>query len=294
MALSCGENGIELYLHPERGDASVFVDDADSYLAALNFALTNPAVKSIVVDGINLAFADWMSSWEDELKVEELKGPHWRKVKGPWREVHRRVMNSPKNFGCSAWPKGVKYVQETQEAKMPGAEPKKNLVILEQDAPHVEAMIPFAVDMCLKTEIELNKKFAPTAIHRITYMGGRRPASIPASELHTGKFWRFDSSKVDEISPFDKVLKPIIEKWQDGAIEYVGLNPKEGEREVTAAKVAYEDQVVGAVLAGFKEATTMDGLVKVWNESEAARLELPPNKRDIINAAKNARKGELA
>jgi len=296
FALACGENGIELYLKPELGDVSVFIDSADSYTEALEYALASNKFNSIVIDGANLAFEDWMASWEDKLKVEEIKGQHWRKVKGPWKALHRKAMLSKKNIAFSAWPRGAKYLQEETSASMPGAEPKMNLRIVEQDTAHVEKMIPFAVDMILKTEIELDKKFAPTSIHRITYMGGRRPASIPANELHAGKFWRFDSSKPTEASPFDKVLSPIIEKWSEGAVEYIGLDAGEGGREVGEAQVSYEDQVVGMAIAKLEAATTLAGLVAAWNahEAEINANDFPPNKKDIVVAVKNRKKKELS
>jgi len=293
FALACGENGIELYLHPEKGDVSVFVGDAATYTEALTFALRHPKVASIVVDSVNLAFEDWMSSWEDSLGVEEIKGGNWKKVKGPWKTLHRQVMLSPKHVGLSAWPRGAKYVEEETPSSRPGAEPSKKLRILEQDSPHVEKMLPFAVDMTLKTEIELDKRFAPTSIHRITYMGGRRPVSIPANELYAGKFWRFDAKRVDEESPFDKVLKPIIEKWQQGAVEYINLDQREGEREVGEANNLYEDQLIGSCLASITAAVNLDALKTAWSNNEAAINALPPDKRAIVTRAKDARKKEL-
>ena len=294
MALACGESGIELYLHPERGDVSVFVGDAKTYTEALEFALNHPKVASIAIDSVNLAFEDWMSSWEDELKVEEIKGGNWRKVKGPWKILHRKMMLSSKNVGLSAWPRGAKYAEEVEPSSIPGVEAKKRLVIMEQDSPHVEKMLPFAVDMTLKTEIELDRKFAPTSIHRITYMGGRRPASIPANELYSGKFWRFDSKRVDEESPFDKVLKPIIAKWQTGAVEYIGLNTKEAEMELGEAHMMMQDQIVGAFVASCEVAKTLDELRSLWLTAEAdVNKTLTPERRKIVEAAKDRRKIEL-
>lgn len=294
MALACGENGIELYLHPERGDVSVFVGDAKTYTEALNFALDHPKIASVVIDSVNLAFEDWMSSWEDTLNVEEIKGGNWRKVKAPWKLLHRKMMLSSKHVGLSAWPRGAKYMEEVEPSTMPGVEGKKTLRIMEQDSPHVEKMLPFAVDMTLKTEIELDKRFAPTSIHRITYMGGRRPASIPANELYAGKFWRFDAKKVDEESPFDKVLKPIISKWQQGAVEYVNIDTKEMSQELGEAHTLYEDQQVGSTLAALRKAESLDDLKKVWLDAEATvNKDLPPAKRAIVVEAKDARKREL-
>lgn len=294
FALACGENGIELYLKPELGDVSVFVDDADSYTQALEFALAHPKVASIAIDNVNLAFEDWMATWEQRLNVEEIKGGNWRKVKDPWKALHRKVMLSNKNVGMSAWPRGLKYVEETEDSGIQGAEPKKKLRILEQDAPHVEKMLPFAVDMFLKTEVELDKKFAPTSMHRITYMGGRRPASIPANELYSGKVWRFDGKKVDEQSPFDKVLKPIIDKWSDGAVTYMGLDMQERERELGQAKENYEDGEVGRVLTALAGAATLAAAKRVWDDNEAIINELPEPKRAIVRQAKDAKKKELS
>lgn len=293
FALACGENGIELYLKPELGDVSVFIDDADSYVAALEFALAHPSVKSIVVDNINLAFEDWMSSWEDKLSVDEIKGSQWKKVKGPWKALHRKVMHSTKSFGCSAWPKGAKYINEQVESSMPGIEAKGKLTILEQDAPHVERMLPFAVDLMFKTEIELNAKFAPTSVHRITFMGGRRPASIPANELYSGKHWRFDGKKVDEETPFEKVLKPIIEKWQNGAVEYVNLDEKEADREMGEADAAWQAQAVGTAFAALQGAATLAELKKAWDDTEADRQKLSPANRDRLTEVKNNSKDRL-
>jgi len=292
FALACGENGIEQYLKPELGDISVFVDDPKSYMGALEFALAHPEVNSIVVDNINLAFEDWMTAWEDDLGVEEIKGGNWRKVKGPWKALHRKVMHSHKNFGCSAWPRGAKYLQETVSSNMPGVEAKTKLVILEQDSPHVEKMIPFAVDMYFKTDIELNKLFAPTSIHKITYQGGRRPNSIPANELFAGKFWKFDASKVDEVSPFDRVLKPIIDKWKDGATSYEGLDPKEASRELGEAQTALDDQEVGRLIASFAKVRDGAELLKLWNENSKVINELPPDKKVHVIEAKEAAKKE--
>lgn len=294
FAISCGEDGIALYLHPERGDVSVFVDDAKSYTEALEFALGNPKIASVVIDGVNLVFDDWMASFEDSLGVAEIKGGNWRKVKAPWKVLHRKVMQSTKNFGFSAWPRGAKYVEEVEPSTMPGIEGKKSLRILEQDAPHVEKMLPFALDMTLKTEIEFDKKFAPTSIHRITYMGGRRPASIPADELYAGKNWRFDAKKIGEQSPFDKVLKPIIEKWGIGATEYVNLDPEEGEREIGEAKTIYEDQEVGRILASLRACKSFEELKRVWLEAEATvNKDLPPFKHALVVEEKERKKKEL-
>ena len=293
FSLACGENGIEMYLQPKLGDVSIAVNDAKSYLAALEFALAHKGIASIVVDNINLGFEDWMTSWEDELGVDEIKGPQWKKVKGPWKSIHRQVMLSTKNFGCSAWPRGAKYMNEELPSNVPGAEPKTKLVILEQDTPHVERMIPFAVDMWFKTEIELDKRFAPTSIHRITYMGGRRPLSIPANELYAGKIWKFDSKKVGEASPFDRVLAPIMEKWREGAVDYLGMDRAGSEREVGEAQTAYEDQVVGMLVASLKGAGDMSALKKIWDDNAAVKDGLSPAKRAIVNTAKEDRKKEL-
>lgn len=288
FALACGENGIELYLKPELGDVSVYVDDADSYLAALEFALAHPKVASIVVDNINLAFEDWMSSWEDKLNIEEIKGQHWKRIKGPWKTIHKKIMHSPKNFACSAWPKGAKYIEEEIPAKMPGAEPKTALRMLEQDSAHVEKMLPFVVDLILKTEIELDKKFAPTKTHRVTYVGGRRASSIPANELYAGKFWQFDSSKVGEVSPFDRVLKPILEKWQEGAVDYVGIDPGERQFELGEAANMADDQLVGSILAAFAGSKTLAELKTIWDNGASGIDALPPDKRKLIVDAKNS------
>lgn len=293
FAVVCGENGIEDYLHPELGDKAVTVDSASSYTEALEFGLNHPKVASVVIDGANLAFEDWMASWEDTLGVDEIKGQHWKKVKGPWKVIHRKAMLSPKHIGFSAWPKGAKYMEEVTEAKMPGADPIVKLRMVEQDAAHVERMIPFAVDVIFKTEIELDKKFAPTSIHRLTYMGGRRPKSIPANELYSGKYWRFDASKVNEQSPFEKVLKPIIDKWGEGAVTYVGLDANEAAKEVGEAQAMFENQTVGELTAAFNACNTFDGLVKTWNENKAAIDALPDDKRKIVVATKDAKKKEF-
>lgn len=293
FAIVCGEAGIEDYLRPELGDKSLKVSNPDQYIEAMEFALKHPFWASIVVDNINLVFADWMEAWETKLNVDQLEAKHWRKVKDPWKTIHRQAMLSKKNFGCSAWPKDIKYTQEEIPAKMPGAEPKMVVKPVEQDVAHVEKMIPFAVDMLFKVEIELDAKFRPTKIHRITYLGGRRPKSIPPSQLHAGKFWRFDSSKDDEETPFEKVLKPIMEKWAEGAVEYVAQDEVEAGREVGEATVLWEDTIVGRTLALFGDARSMADLKKLWDANQADINSLPKGKRDIVEAAKDKRKLEL-
>ena len=294
FAIACGENGIELYLQPELGDVSVFVDDANSYEKAMEFALAHPSVASIVVDNINLGYEDWQTAWEDSLGVEEIKGGNWRKVKGPWKALHRKVMKSKKHFACSAWPRGAKYVEEEDGKTPPGVEPKKKLFMYEQDTPHVEKMILFAVDMYFKTNIDLDKRFAPTSIHTITYYGGRRPNSIPADELFTGKTWKFDAKKVGEASPYDKVIKPIIDKWSDGASELLGLDVEEGKREIAEAETAFQQQEVGRLLARMAQMTTLVEFDKVYRAEMVVALNgLTPENKALVVEAKERKKKEL-
>jgi hypothetical protein len=243
---------------------------------------------TIVIDNGDLLFAQIMGEAEDELN-RELKAQDWRAIKGLWNSTLFAVGRSKQNFVMTVGRKDIAFTRE--EGHMPGIEGK--MVIVPQDLPHAEKNVPRFVDLILKTDVQRDKLNRPTSIHTVTFVGGRRPPSIPPEQLHTGRVWKFDSRK--EVDVWGEVIAPLDAAWSDGAVEHLGIDPKEVSQAGGEMKSAWEDQQVGSILASLRAAPDLDTLKRVWLDAEVnVNKDLPPNKRQIIIDEKERRKKELA
>ena len=294
LVLACGENGIGMYLDKAKGDYVIQVYNANTFDKAVRFATSHEKdFASLSIDNGNIAFKQWLEHWEKELKVEEIKGKHWKPTKESWHDLTFLLMNTLMNVGLGFWPRGAKWVSEEEESKMPGAEPSTKLKIYEQDAAHAEAKIPFAIDMMFKSDIVLDKRFAPTPIHTITYFGGRRPKTVPPDSLFTGKQWKFDSRRPVPEGPWQHVIGPLLPYWNEGAVDHLDVDPVASEKVRSEIRETSDDRLVGQLLASLTACATLDALKQVWTTNEAAINALPEAKRAIVVAAKDAKKKEM-
>ena len=295
LALACGENGIGMYLDKEAGDYVIQVHDANTFDKAVRFIGKNEKdFASIALDNGNIAFKQWLEHWERELKVDEIKGKNWKPTKESWNELTFIFMDTRLNVGMGFWPKGAKWESEEEPGGPPGVEPKTKLKITPQDLARAEEKIPFVIDMLFKSDIIQDAKGAPTPYHTITYFGGRRPKSVPPDKLYTGKQWKFDSRKPVPEGPWQHIVGPLIEHWGTGAVDHLDIDPSKAEWAEAEIRAGHEDTLVGQLLASISGAQAMDALKVVWTNAEAdINQYLPPNKRAIVVAAKEAKKKEL-
>ena len=295
LALACGENGIGMYMNKAAGDYVIQVYNADTFDKAVRFATKNEKnFASLSIDNGNIAFKQWLEHWEKELKVDEIKGKSWKPTKESWNELTFMLMDTMMNVGMGFWPRGAKWTQEETESAMPGAEAKTKLKIQEQDVAHAETKIPFAIDMMFKSDIVLDKKFAPTPIHTITYFGGRRPVTVPPEQLYTGKVWKFDSRKPPVEGPWQHIVGPLLPYWNEGAVDHLDVDPAKSEAARSEIRESHNNTFIGECAVAFKSATGIADLARFWEANIVEINALPEDKKRIVTEAKDKRKKELS
>ena len=287
VVVSTGEGGIEPYLEPNDVPFDP-KDDPNVLERAVKHALDNENYfQSLIIDPMTAAWEDWMDFWSAKLGGE-IQGGDWRKVKGPWKAMLSRLMQSRMHIGFSAWLRDIVY---EQAESAPGV--KGKLEIKANDAPAVEKSVPYTVDFVLRCDQEKDRKNTPKPIHTITVYKARRPRSVPPSELYVGKVWRFDAK--NPVPPWGQVIVPFIQNWSEGAVDYLGMDPREAmferkDMEENAADLAvgrilrlidaqtdlgvFANQIWPSQIAPFLDGLTEDRLVRIQNAKDAKKQEL--------------------
>lgn len=290
--LACGESGIEPYLDKERGDKCLSIHHGDDLLAAIQFVLSlgsKSPWRSVLIDNINLAWEDYADEWTTTLGVDEIKGGNWKKVKGPWKAMVRKLMRTNLHVGMSAWIRDLRY---SQDESMPGV--KGQLEMTAQDNPHVEKTVLYAPDLIFKTDFVRDAKYKPTRQHQVIFYGGRRPRAVSPADLYTGKVWQFDSSKVPPDNVWEKVIGPIIDKWEEGGVDFLGVDPDEAMNELREMEDASQNETLGRLLTLIAGQTNLAEFQKVWAaEVEPAFMGLVEERRKQVMNAKERKKTEL-
>ena len=286
LALACGEPGIIPYLDPARGDVGLEIYTPEDYYAAIEFACTHEKdFATIVIDNDNLAWAQTLEHFEEDAG-RELKGTDWRKIKGPRKAALRKLMRSRLNVVMTCWLKDVIY---TTEDAPPGVEGKTKL--LPQENPDAEKNVPYAVDLIFQTDVVRDKLFKPTSKHTVTFIGGRRPRTVSPEELFTGKVWPFDARK--PVNVWDTVIKPFQERWVEGGVDHLGVDPLAAGAAREEMEDAYQQQEVGRLLALIKGVQTIDEYKQLGKTEEVAVNQLTGTHKELVMASIKAKKGEL-
>jgi hypothetical protein len=192
------------------------------------------------------------------------------------------------NVGQAAWMKEVVY--ERPEIA-PGIEGK--LTIRPVEVPQVERKIPYHVDILLQTSIVLDSKNRPTNKHRITLTGGRRPRSISPEDFHVGKRWTFDSK--NPVDPWETIIQPLIEKWDDGAVDFLGMDEKAINGEEKDIDKVTQDYTMGCMISLIQAQTDFQVYRdRVWTNEIAPIIdELDEEHKKTVLEAHDKKKKEL-
>jgi len=303
----CGdENGLQPYLDESQGDVCIFIESVQNLRDGLEFLFKNESFfKSSVFDPTNLLYSQYQDEKASEFGVHDrdcatheddpcdcdpkIHG-RWKAVKGEWITMRRRLRRSRFNIIYTCHLKDTLY--ETTDEGKPG-ETKKKTTIRSVQLPQIEKNIPYDVDFILQTDVERDRYHKPLPKHTITYIGGRRPKAIPASELHAGKKWTFDAKQ--EQNPWGKVIAPLDEQWSAGAVDHLGLDPVEAARVASELMLDYQNSEVGRLVALIGRAADMGGLAEVWRrEVEPSMRNLGDEQKTLITKAKDDKKAELA
>lgn len=279
LALACGEPGIVPYLTAKDGDIGLEIYNGEDFYKAVEWGLEHTDdFASLVIDNINLAWALAREGYEEEFG--EIKGRMWGTVKKPWHRFLFKAMRSQANVVMTAWTK--KTVWGPEEA-MPGQQ--AGLSIKPSDIPNVEEKVNYTPDLIFRTEVLLDSKFRPTPIHTVTFTGGRRPKSVPPTELYTGKVWKFDSRKPVDV--WQEVIGPLDAKWMEGAVEHLEIDPEGAllaEREMREAYLATEClRVVEEINACQSPQLAKELWERAW---EPVYKELSAERRALVDEAK--------
>jgi hypothetical protein len=233
LAAACGEDGISQYLNKARGDVCIQILSPDDLMAFVEFARQNEHFfKSVVVDNADLLWAEWMDFHEEKLG-RELQAKDWRVIKSDWKVFLYRSNRALFNFIQTCGLRDVRY--ETEGNKVTG--------VHAQEIPAAEKNIPRVADFIFQTDVLKDKLMKPTEWHTLTYMGGRRPRSIPPEELFTGRTWKFSSKKDNDV--WGQVIAPLDAKWSEGAVDYLGIDPYEAQSAEASIRATGEDELVG-------------------------------------------------
>lgn len=247
------EGGIQTYLRPE--DTYFNMSNPETILSAIDFVLANESkLASFCIDGMSGMWEETMDYWARKLGGE-IQGGDWRKVKGPWKLLLKRLMRSKLNIGFSAWLKDVGYEQVDQGGI-------KKLEIKSVDVPQAEKTIAYTVDFILKADTVLDKKKVPTQYRTLTVYKARRPRSISSTELFSGKQWKFDQKQ--PVDPWQIVIEPFIQQWQEGAVDYLGCDPMEEQYEGRAMEDIAQDNSLARILQLIAAQTDLQTYARVW------------------------------
>lgn len=278
------EGGIQTYLRPE--DKCFSISSPEAALEAINFVLTNESsLKSFCIDGMSGFWEETMDFWAKKLGGE-IQGGDWRKVKGPWKLLLKRLMRSRLNIGFSAWLKDVDYEQVDQGGI-------KKLVIKSIDVAQVEKTVPYTVDFIFKADVVLDRKKVPTQFRTLTVYKARRPQSISPTELFSGKQWKFDQKQ--PVNPWEIVIDPFIQKWEEGAVDYLGSNPMEDQFEGRGLEDAMQDNTLARILQLIQGQKTMAEYETAWKTMIDPDLRgLSASRMALVTEAHTRKKANLS
>lgn len=277
------EGGIQTYLRPN--DYYFNMSHPEAINDALSFALANESkLASLCIDGMSGMWEEFMDFWAKKLGGE-IQGGDWRKVKGPWKLILKRLMRSKLNIGFSAWLKDIAYDQVDQGSI-------KKLDIRPVDVAQVEKTLPYTVDFILKCDVILDRKKVPTQYRSITVYKARRPKSIPPTELYSGKQWKFDQK--NPVNPWEVVIEPYIQRWQEGAVDYIGTDPLEEQYESRSLEDASQAHEFDRIVRLINEQTNLDHYAMVWaKEIDPHLRSMSAARLALITDMHNRKKAEL-
>lgn len=288
LCASCGERGIEMYLQPSLGDKCFEISSPKEFEAfIMDLALPNEQhFASLVTDNHNLLWDDWMDAHETKFGGE-IKGSQWRFVKGPWKTLHRKIMKMKCHFGASAWIKDILY---TEEPAPPGERGK--IQIVAQDNPQVEKTIPYIADLIFRTGVQRDRLNRPNGKHEVVFYGGRRPRSVPPTELYVGKTWIFDAKA--PVSVWDTVVAPFYQKWTEGAVDHLGVDAQEAEETIRDLHNVEQDEVLGRCQRLIQEAKTLIELKATFSTYiQPETFGMDQFRKDLVKTYLEARKKQL-
>lgn len=293
LAIDCGEGGIGMYLPKDDPQVHcVNVTTPAEFDAAIEYALRNQdKIASVAIDPITELWTDYMDWWSDELKTEQIQGGQWKKVKAPWKNNLRRLMRANFHVGYAAW---LKEVQYEEGAAGPGE--KGKLEIHQVLLPALERTVGYTIDMLLGTNVARDRLNQPTSTHIVRFWGGRRPLSVPPTELYIGKEWRFDARK--PVSPWDTVIAPMLPQWEVDGMEDLGaigdVSPAEQARGLREMQQLGDDAELGRLLRLIAESTDASKYrASVFPEIQLALPTLPADAVKVLQAAHEAKKKEF-
>ena len=277
------EGGIQTYLRPD--DTYFNMSNPEAIAAAINFVFENEGkLASFCIDGMSGMWEETMDYWAKKLGGE-IQGGDWRKVKGPWKLMLKRLMRSKLNIGFSAWLKDVGYEQVDQGGI-------KKLEIKSIDVPQAEKTIAYTVDFILKSDTVLDRKKVPTQYRTLTVYKARRPRSISPSDLFSGKQWKFDQKQ--PVNPWEIVIEPFIQQWQEGAVDYLGCDPAEEMSELRMIEDTSQDNDLARVLQLIAAQTDAEMYRKAWPREIAPLLTgMTAGRIALVTDAHNRKKLEL-
>ncbi len=287
-AIDAGEGGIQEYLDHSLGDECFESTNPESFLKLVEFAIKHEDhFNSLAVDPATTTWDEWMDFWSNKFGGQ-ITGPQWNQVKGPWKIINRQIMRSKLNVGYSAWLKDILF--ERKEVA-PGIEGKLNIRPVE--LPSVERKTPYHMDIMLQTSIVRDEKNRPTPRHRITLTGGRRPKTVNPEEFFVGKTWDFNAKK--PVNPWKVIVQPIAEQWDNGAVDYLGLDEKAINGEDKDLEKLTAELTVGQLVSLIEKQTDMQEYKdRVWpNEIQPIIDELGEEYKGIVINAHEAAKRRL-
>jgi len=287
VVITAGDNGIEQYLDESLGVKAFDVTNPGDLVSAINFALANEGTfKSLVIDPLTLAWEDWMDAFNDKFGGD-IKGGQWKEVKAPWKLLVRKLMRSSLHICFTAWVDDIVY---EQKEVAPGV--KGGLQIFSQEKPKVEKRIPHTLDMALNFSIGRDSMRRETCkrIARLTM--GRRPMSVPPADFHTGKEWVFDEREAQD--PWKVIVEPILEKWQEGAVDHLGVDPEAAAADLRDLEITAQEQNVGQILTLINKQTDLAKYKLVWSRQiEDSVKQLDKEHTALVIKAHEEKKAEL-
>lgn len=280
VLLDTGEDGTALYMPEGRKVAAINVDTAPKYMDAMEWCLRNAGgIDAVLADGVNHAWEDWMDYWAAKLG-HDLQMQDWRLVKGPWKDLHWRLMRAPFHLFYTCHLKDISF----EKPAGGGAAEVKQVEVAQ-----IEKSLPYLFDLILQAEKELDAKKKPTGWHRYTVIKCRRPLSVPPDKLFTGQFFR--SHEKTPIDPWKQIIEPLLPFWSDGAVDVLGTDPavEQGERAEMAR--AASAQVLDHILTVIESQTTLEGARAAFEREILPALPnlTPAHKARVEQAIKTAK-----
>lgn len=277
------EGGISAYLRPE--DECLPVTNPELFTRAIDFILKNEdKIQSVCIDGMTGAWEEFMDFWAQKLGGD-IQGGDWRKVKGPWKLLLKRLMRSRLHVGFSAWQKDILYDQQDNAGM-------KKLEIRQQDVPNIEKTVPYTVDFILKADVVRDRKNVPTPYRTLTVYKARRPRSISPADLYSGKQWKFDQK--NPVNPWEIVIEPYMNQWQEGAVDHLGSDPIEEEYEGRLLDAVVADQDLAYILQVIAKQTDLRDYQMAWAKEIDPKLpKLGEERKKLVVEAHARKKAEL-